>query len=235
MRIIGAWDAAEGGGTRLVDHVSLPAGEVAEVLVKHMEAIQRHATWSMFGGTLSRGLRTYQVVPTPEDLAPPSALPQATSLPPEVDLDAVRYQLDAYTDALRDWARSRDIRAWQALVKAGTALVADIQAFNAAQPGPLLERDGTVISADAQTCKKGSMIADNPTQAEYNAYVASLVPGDRVVETSVWNMRTGKFGTVYINDRGDVCVMWDGPERMGTSITWGTRKVSDTPYTDSPK
>lgn len=52
------------------------------------------------------------------------------------------------------------------------------------------------------------------------------VEGDRVIETGKSCM-LGCTGTVYKNSRGFECVLWDGPEKMGTSVTWGTRRISD--------
>lgn len=63
-------------------------------------------------------------------------------------------------------------------------------------------------------------------------YLNTLKEGERVIETSrsaFWN----RHGTVYIKSEpeGGVCVLWDPDEgetaRMGTSVTWGTRRLSD--------
>jgi len=60
-------------------------------------------------------------------------------------------------------------------------------------------------------------------------YLKSLKEGERVIETGQSGM-TGRKGTVYLKkDDGSPCVMWDllpGDEgRMGTSATWGTRRI----------
>lgn len=68
------------------------------------------------------------------------------------------------------------------------------------------------------------------TEDEINAYLRSLKPGERVIETAasaLWLQR----GTVYLNTTGDICVMWDKDSddvgQMGTSVTGGTRRLSD--------
>jgi len=66
------------------------------------------------------------------------------------------------------------------------------------------------------------------TEEEILAYLQGLQPGERVRETG--NSMTNQEGDVSINGRGSVCVLWDPFEdgnRMGTSITYGTRRVSD--------
>lgn len=63
-----------------------------------------------------------------------------------------------------------------------------------------------------------------------DAYLNTLKAGDRVIETGNNCMR-GCSGTVYLNDNNLICVKWDravGESRwMGTSVTAGTRKISD--------
>ena len=61
-------------------------------------------------------------------------------------------------------------------------------------------------------------------------YLRSLKPGERVRETSrsaIYN----REGDVYLNERGDICVLWDEYPgeggRMGTTVTGGARRVSD--------
>ena len=64
---------------------------------------------------------------------------------------------------------------------------------------------------------------------EIRAYINNLKEGERVVETSRSCMYNKK-GTVYINEGGGVCVMWDldaAGNRMGTSATGGTRRLSE--------
>jgi hypothetical protein len=60
-------------------------------------------------------------------------------------------------------------------------------------------------------------------------YLQSLQPGEEVIETGSSCM-TGKRGVVYISENegvtfGSKCVRWDNS--MGTSVTWGTRRVRD--------
>lgn len=65
------------------------------------------------------------------------------------------------------------------------------------------------------------------TEDELRAYIAGLRDGERVIETSrsaLWN----KKGTIYHNSDGYCCVMWDGPEKMGTGVTGGTRRIEET-------
>lgn len=60
------------------------------------------------------------------------------------------------------------------------------------------------------------------------AYITSLKPGEEVIECGESGMK-GVKGVVYISkSHGDVCVMWNvGKQKMGTSVTWGTRRISD--------
>jgi hypothetical protein len=65
-------------------------------------------------------------------------------------------------------------------------------------------------------------------------YLNGLQVDERVIETGESCM-TGRTGTVYISQneatKGAICAMWDclpGEDgRMGTSVTWGTRRISD--------
>lgn len=63
------------------------------------------------------------------------------------------------------------------------------------------------------------------------AYLRSLQPGERVQETEKSCCLYERQGTVYRNDGGGTCVLWDRKPgekgQMGTSVTWGTRRVSD--------
>ena len=69
---------------------------------------------------------------------------------------------------------------------------------------------------------------------EVREYLRSLKPGERVIETGQSCM-TGRKGTVYISEnemtKGSICVRWDklpGENgTMGTSATWGTRRLAD--------
>ena len=70
------------------------------------------------------------------------------------------------------------------------------------------------------------------TDDEVRAYLKGLKAGERVQETGVSGLY-GRQGDVYLNDKGDVCVLWDEGRgeggRMGSSVTWGARRVSDVP------
>jgi hypothetical protein len=74
------------------------------------------------------------------------------------------------------------------------------------------------------------------TSEENLAYINSLKAGEEVVEMGKSCMY-GIRGVVYIHaERGDVCVRWKLPTTkynegglMGTSVTWGTRRISDVP------
>ncbi len=69
------------------------------------------------------------------------------------------------------------------------------------------------------------------TDDEIREYLKGLQPGEEVIETGKSCM-TGKTGVVYISDneltRGSICVRWEGG--MGTSATWGTRRIKDTDH-----
>lgn len=70
------------------------------------------------------------------------------------------------------------------------------------------------------------------TDDEVRAYLMGLQPGERVQETGVSGLY-GRQGDVYLNDDGDVCVLWDERPgeggRMGSSVTWGARRLEDVP------
>lgn len=67
------------------------------------------------------------------------------------------------------------------------------------------------------------------TDDQVREYLLSLKEGERVVETGQSCM-TGRQGVVYIKNNLP-CVMWDKlPDdtgRMGTSATWGTRRIEE--------
>jgi len=68
---------------------------------------------------------------------------------------------------------------------------------------------------------------------DVRAYLMGLKPGERVQETGVSGIY-GRQGDVYLSKSGGgVCVLWDaapGEEgRMGTSVTWGSRRLADVP------
>lgn len=72
------------------------------------------------------------------------------------------------------------------------------------------------------------------TSPENLAYISALKPGERVVECGECATKGAK-GTVFLSkDGGGVCVMWELPAnkwqaacKMGTSVTWGTRRIAD--------
>lgn len=66
------------------------------------------------------------------------------------------------------------------------------------------------------------------TSPENLAYISALKPGERVQETGGSCMQ-GKRGVVYLNEEKQTCVRWDMGRReyMGTSVTWGTRRIAD--------
>ena len=64
---------------------------------------------------------------------------------------------------------------------------------------------------------------------EINEYFDTLEVGERVVDTSKSAMYK-KQGTIYMNDDNVQCVLWDIDAdgcQMGTSITGGSRRLSD--------
>lgn len=69
------------------------------------------------------------------------------------------------------------------------------------------------------------------TEDERMEYLRSLQPGERVQETEKSSCLSGRQGTVYRNDGGGTCVLWDRKPgeygQMGTSVTWGTWRVAD--------
>lgn len=64
--------------------------------------------------------------------------------------------------------------------------------------------------------------------SENLAYISSLKPGEEVREVGHSCME-GARGVVYLDAEGHTCVRWDLGEDgfMGTSVTWGTRRISD--------
>jgi hypothetical protein len=69
-----------------------------------------------------------------------------------------------------------------------------------------------------------------PSDSDHMAYLNSFKEGDRVVETSR-SAFFGKQGDIYYKDTSP-CVRWDPfpgeTASMGTSVTGGTRHLSDT-------
>ena len=68
---------------------------------------------------------------------------------------------------------------------------------------------------------------------DFRSYAKTLNDGDSVIECEPSNCMFGTNGVIYIKNINGVdqrCVMWflENNARMGTSITWGTRKLSDT-------
>lgn len=64
-------------------------------------------------------------------------------------------------------------------------------------------------------------------EATVRAYLNTLQVGERVVETSIGHAYHGITGTVYKNSDGYLCVSWDTVPVMGTSVTYGTRRMAD--------
>lgn len=67
------------------------------------------------------------------------------------------------------------------------------------------------------------------TSPENLAYISSIKPGEQVIEMGECCMK-GRRGVGYISkSHGNVCVMWElgNGEQMGTTVTWGTRRVGD--------
>lgn len=66
------------------------------------------------------------------------------------------------------------------------------------------------------------------TDEQVVAYLRSLKPGERVIETGQCGYY-GMLGVVYVSEnegtKGSICVRWDN--KMGTSATWGTRRLED--------
>lgn len=62
------------------------------------------------------------------------------------------------------------------------------------------------------------------------AYLKGLKVGERVIETGNCAFK-GRKGTVYHSETSGICVMWDKLSgesgQMGTSVTYGTRRISD--------
>lgn len=66
------------------------------------------------------------------------------------------------------------------------------------------------------------------------AYLQSLKEGDEVIDCSNSAMYMTR-GVVYFNNDGIRCVRWtlgenwgdSSGKQMGTSVTWGTRKIKD--------
>ena len=65
--------------------------------------------------------------------------------------------------------------------------------------------------------------------AEANHYLNNLQVGDEVIEAGQSCM-TGARGVVYrsVSPPYGLCVMWEYPDgKMGTSVTHGTRRLTD--------
>lgn len=64
------------------------------------------------------------------------------------------------------------------------------------------------------------------TGPEVVEYLRGLRPGEKVIETGQSGMQ-GAVGEVYTNGDGVTCVKWDigGGRWMGTSVTWGSRRI----------
>lgn len=82
---------------------------------------------------------------------------------------------------------------------------------------------------EAVEAEKQASLPPLDTSPANLAYISALKNGEEVVECGESAMK-GTKGTVYLNETDDVCVRWWPPEgAMGTSVTWGTRRVSDVP------
>jgi len=69
-------------------------------------------------------------------------------------------------------------------------------------------------------------------QEQLIAFIKSLKPGDRMIETEKSSCLYGRKGTVYISkSNGGTCILWDkmpGEDgQMGTSVTHGARLVNE--------
>jgi hypothetical protein len=74
-----------------------------------------------------------------------------------------------------------------------------------------------------------SMKILSETGPEVLAYIKGLKVGEEVIETTQSSM-FGKTGVVYESTSSEgTCVKWDLKDGtyMGTSVTWGTRRISD--------
>jgi hypothetical protein len=87
-------------------------------------------------------------------------------------------------------------------------------------------------SASMSTSDTGAYVkyTDQPTPLQ--VYLRGFVKGTRVVETEKSNCMYSRKGDVYIKEDGCICVMWDNIEsdgigQMGTSITAGTRRLTE--------
>ncbi len=87
------------------------------------------------------------------------------------------------------------------------------------------------VNAPSATFRQGHTVVElKGIEADVLAYITSLKSGEKVIETGESCMK-GKKGVVYLKlhafgrDKHDVCVMWEG--KMGTSVTWGTRRVTN--------
>lgn len=64
MTIIGAWE-----NSKEFDLKKITIGERIQILQQHREALKNDPMWSMFGGIITIGNRTFQVVATNDELA----------------------------------------------------------------------------------------------------------------------------------------------------------------------
>lgn len=78
--------------------------------------------------------------------------------------------------------------------------------------------------------RRGPAIPPIDTSPANLAYISSLKVGEQVIECGQSCM-TGVKGTVYESkDGGGTCVKWNAPSgQIGTSVTWGTRRLTDAP------
>lgn len=93
----------------------------------------------------------------------------------------------------------------------------------------LTHMDGVTMNGKAEDFFVGYM--EKMNQIQLGMYLGALRAGERVIETTTLMFSSGWTGTVYLNDKGWSCVMWDEPghpeRKMGTSPTGGTRRITD--------
>lgn len=92
--------------------------------------------------------------------------------------------------------------------------------------------DAYVDAVDLPTIPSSNRHCSDLSGSALVEYLQSLKDGERVQETTP-SAFYGMHGDVYRNKEGSVCVLWDAfpneTGRTGTSVTGGTRRVSDLP------
>lgn len=140
------------------------------------------------------------------------------------------------TDNLLKWVQASSIEQVQEFIKKHNIQVrmtgetghkvADI--YLSGHPAQDNQMDAFDYGVDVILTDYGEKWAIGQTARSWNreaelAYFETLKEGDEVIETGESGMK-GKRGTVYQSDNG-LCIMWEGD--LGTSVTHGTRRVSD--------